>query len=430
MRKTARRRPSRVVRSPLARRVLLAVVLLAVVLFPVSGLPSGGQSQPSACRDCRAQSAAAQRWAAQLPGTWIVGGAADGAAGTVPATGQAYVAVEGGSGGYAVLGDGLTLTAFALGDGATRWQVTLTAPAGATIMSVRAWPGVVTVGILAASGRKRTEAVVDAATGRQLRRYNAAVFGGAVEASLATTVIVGPKRVTSYDNKSGRTRWHRDIGKDSSWRTDGQTLYVTESVGGYLGSSPVTALEVINLQSGAERTLGSPLGNPFSGTLAIASGGAVIFASAAGVTAYSGSTGGLLWAMASSVPEGYDPVAGLVYLTSAGSTLTGVDPVTGDVKTSVSGSVADGSASMYVVRGGVALGLDSGANGTAWGYSVTANRVTWTSQALPWPHYFSDLSGLGGSAAVSGDVVVVTACPKQAASGGICADPELVAFTL
>ena len=51
-----------------------------------------------------------------------------------------------------------------------------------------------------------------------------------------------------------------------------------------------------------------------------------------------------------------------------------------------------------MVRGGVALGLDGGANGDGVGVDMAAGRVTWTSLALPWPHYFSDLSGLGGSA--------------------------------
>ncbi len=114
------------------------------------------------------------------------------------------------------------------------------------------------------------------------------------------------------------------------------------------------------------------------------------------------------------MPEGTDPAQGLVYLTSAGTTLIGVDPLTGQVKTSVSGSGANGTAEMYVVRDGVALGLGGGANGDAWAYDVAAGRVTWTSSSLPWPHYFSDLSGLGGSAAVSGDsdVVVIAACPQ------------------
>jgi hypothetical protein len=256
------------------------------------------------------------------------------------------------------------------------------------------------------------------------------VFGGAVAASLATTVVVGRSGVTSYDNKSGHVRWYHATGQNQSWRADGTTLYVTRSAGGYLGSSPVTALQVMNLQSGAERPLSSPLGRPFSGTLAAAVNGVALFASATGVTAYSGSTGGALWWKAGSAPEGIDPAQGLVYLMSAGGTLTGVDPLTGQVKTSVSGSGANGASELYVVRGGVALGLDGGANGDAWTYDVAAGRVTWTSSSLPWPHYFSDLSGLGGSAAVSGGGdVVVAACP-QLSSAGLCPDPELVAFSL
>jgi outer membrane protein assembly factor BamB len=409
---------------PAARRILLACVLLAVLVFPVAGLVSGGQPQQAACRGCGAGlTAVAQRWAVPLPGAWLAG-----TGGTVPAIGQAYVAV---GGGIAAVGDGLTLTAFSLSDGRQLWQTTLDGPAGASIMSVRAWPGAVTAGILAASGRTRTEAVVAAASGLELRRYPAAEFGGAVAASLATTVVVGRKGVTSYDNKSGHVRWYHATGQNQSWRVDGTTLYVAESRGGYLGSSPVTALQVMNLTSGAERPLSSPLGQPFSGTLAVAADGVVLFASAGGVTAYSGSTGAKLWSKAGSVPEGIDPAQGLVYLTSAGTTLTGVDPLTGQVKTSVSGSAANAAAQTYLVRGGVALGLDSGANGDAWAYNAAAGRVTWTSSSLPWPHYFSDLSGLGGSAAVSSDrdVVLIAACP-QLSSAGACPDPELVAFTL
>jgi hypothetical protein len=407
---------------PVARRIVLAVVLLAVLLFPVADLVSGGQPEQAACRGCGSgQPAVAQRWAVPLPGAWLAG-----SEGTVPAIGQAYAAV---GGGVAVIGDGLTLTAFALDNGRQLWQTTLSGPAGGSIMSVRAWPGAVTAGILAASGRSRTEVVVAAASGMELRHYPAAVFGGAVAASLATTVVVGRSGVTSYDNNSGHVRWYHATGQNQSWRVDGTTLYVTKSAGGYLGSSPVTALQVMNLKSGAERPLSSPLGQPFSGTLAVAVDGVALFASASGVTAYSGSTGGTLWWKAGSAPEGIDPAQGLVYLTSTG-TLIGVDPLTGQVKTSVSGSGANGAAELYVVRGGVALGLDGGANGDAWTYDVAAGRVTWTSSSLPWPHYFSDLSGLGGSAAVSGDgEAVVAACPRLS-SAGPCPDPELVAFSL
>jgi hypothetical protein len=207
----------------------------------------------------------------------------------------------------------------------------------------------------------------------------------------------------------------------------------------------VTALEVVNLSDGTGRTLSSPLGQPFSGTLALAAGGAVLFAAASGVTAYSGSTGGLLWTLRDAVTEGTDPEAGLVYLSTAGGTLRGVDPATGRVRASVPGSAVPGSGSVYVIRDGTAFGLEAGAGGAAWEYSTSRGRVSWTSGALPWPHFFSDVSGLGGSAAVpgdavsagaasgdtaSGETVVVTACPHLTASSRICADPELVAFHL
>jgi hypothetical protein len=258
------------------------------------------------------------------------------------------------------------------------------------------------------------------------------VFGGAVAASPATTVIVGRKGVTSYDNKTGRVRWYHSTGLNQPWRVDGTTLYVAKSAGGYLGSAPVTALQVIDLTTGIERPVSSPLGQPFAGTLALAAGGVALFASADGVTAYSGSTGVTLWSRAGSVPEGADPEQGLVYLTAGSGALVGVDPLTGQVKSSVPAAATGASGQLYAVHGGVGLGLDVGAGGDAWAYDVAAGRVTWTSSSLPWPHYFADLSGLGGSASVSADsnVAVVSACPQASSTPGLCPDPELVAFTL
>jgi hypothetical protein len=414
--------------------VLLAAGLLVLLLLPLPGAAPGGTEQQASCQghDCDVKAASAELWAVRLPGAWsagtVTGDSGDG--GTVPVGGsQAYVAV---GGGLAVLGTGLDVTGYALGGSSherRRWQRALTAPIGTAIVSVRAWAQVVTVGLLAADGHSRTEVVLDSLTGAELRRYPAAVFGGAVAASTATTVIVGPGAVTSYANATGRVRWRHKTAAGQSWQTDGQTLYVADSPGGYLGSSSVTALRVINMTSGAERMLGSPLGRPFTGTLAIATDGAVLFASEDGVTAYSGYTGFLLWTKASAVPEGTDSGSRLVYLADADGSLAGVNPQTGTVRTLVPGSAASGSGGMYVVRDGMALGLAGGANGQAWEYSVAASRVTWTSLVLPWPHFFSDLSGLGGSAAESGNTVVVTTCPHLA-SPGLCADPELVAFAL
>ncbi|MGH3278016.1 MAG: PQQ-binding-like beta-propeller repeat protein, partial [Trebonia sp.] len=253
--------------------------------------------------------------------------------------------------------------------------------------------------------------------------------GGAVTASSATTVVIGRITVTSYSNGTGRVRWRRTTSGDQSWQADGQWLYLARAPGGSPSSSPVTAINVINLKTGTERVVGSPSGRPFAGTLAMAAGGAVLFASSAGVTAYSRSTGGELWAK-DAVPEGTDPAARQVDLTLPGGALVGADPLTGNVRASVPAAAVTGTSALYVVRDEVGLGLASGENGNAWGYDMARGKVTWTLSALPWLHFFSDPSGLGGSAAASGDMVVVTACPHLAASQGICADPELVALSV
>lgn len=419
-------------RQAAARRIALAAVLLVVVLIPLPVLIADTSPQAPACAggDCHARAVSAQRWAVPLPGSWSAGTGpgTSGDGGTVPPGGQGgYVAV---GGGFVVVGTGLTLTGYAEDTGRERWNTALTAPAGTKIVSVRAWPGVITAGLLAPGGKSRTEVVLDSATGAKRRHYPAAVFGGAVAASGATTVVINRTTVTSYNNVTGRVRWQRAHTADQSWQADGRTLYLAQAPGGYLSSSPVTALKVINLTTGAERVLSSPLGQPFSGTLAMATGGAVLFASPAGVAAYSGATGDLLWKRAGWVPEGADPAARQADFTVAGGALVAADPLTGRVRATVPAGTATGTAALYVVRGGVALGLDSGPNGDAWGYGMAAGRVIWTWPALPWPHFFSDPSGLGGSAAVSGDTVVVTACPHLAASQGACADPELVAFNV
>ena len=419
-------------RRSVARRVALALALLVIVLIPLPGLAADTHPNPPACAGsaCYAQPVSAQRWSIPLSGTWAAGTGpgTTGDGGTVPVNGQAaYVAV---GGGLAVVGTGLSLTAYDLEQAGKAWQTTLTAPLGTVIVSVRAWQGVITAGLLAPGDHARTEVVLNAVTGLEMRHYPAAVFGGAVAASNATTVVIGGTTVTSYNNVTGRVRWQHAITRGQSWQADGGTLYVAEASGGEVSSSSVTALQVINLATGSERILSSPQDEPFSGTLAMAADGSVLFASPTNVTAYSGSTGGELWAMDGAVPEGTDPATREIDLTTAAGTLVGVDPSTGNVRSSLPAATATGAAAVYVVRDGVALGLDSGANGTAWGYDMVKGRVTWTSPPLPWPHFFSDVSGLGGSAAASGDLVVVTACMHLAASPGICADPRLVAFNV
>jgi hypothetical protein len=355
------------------------------------------------------------RWTRPLPGAWNV---VPGLAGTVSASGLAYASV---AGGVAAVGAGLTVYGYAARTGARLWQVTLTGfPAGASIVSVRAWPGEVTAGVsyqaAGKAGRQRAEVVISGTSGTQAGRYPAAAFGGAVAASPKYTVIAGTTAVTSYDNATGHIRWQRPTGPvPQAWRADGNTLYVAESADGVAGSAPVTALRKINVVTGGEVVIQPLEGQSFDGRFSAAFDGVVLFSSASGVTGYSGTTGARLWFIRGAVPEGTDPHSGRIYLTK-GSNLIGVSPLTGRVRDTVSGSAVNASASVYVVRNGVALGLDQGASGDAWGYDIAAQRITLAAAGLPWPHYFVDLSGVGGSADPAGGTVIIAACPKLAPS--------------
>jgi len=401
--------------SPRLRRWVLAVVLVGVALVPYPSLTAAGAPPASACRPgCRPGSVPGLvSWAAPLTGSWDV---ASGLTGTVPASGLAYLSV---GDGVVAVAAGLTVTGYSSKTGALRWRVTLTGfPAGAAIVSVRTWPGEVTAGVSyqASGGPERTEVVLSDPAGAQTGRYPAAVFGGAVAGSPQDTVIVGTTEVTSYDNATGHIRWQRSTGQVAqAWRTDGGSLYVTDSAAGYVGSAPVTALRRIDLATGAELLVRPLESLSFAGTLSAAFDGVVLFSSAAGVTAYDGLSGDELWTINGTVPEGDDPQQERIYLTR-GSNLIGVGPWTGRITVTASGSAVDGSAGVYVVRGGVALGLDQGANGDAWGYDIAAQRVTLTSAGLGWPHYFVDLSSVGGSADPASNLVVIAACARLAPS--------------
>jgi hypothetical protein len=355
------------------------------------------------------------RWTQPLPGSWNV---LSGLAGTVPSSGLAYVAA---GHGVVALGEGLTVYAYsAAGTGHKLWQQDLTGfPAGAQIVSVRTWPGEVTAGVRYQD--QRTEVVIATTTGTLTGQYPAALTGGAVAGTARYTVIVGPTTVTSYNNTTGRVRWRRSVGQAAQgWQSDGTYLYLVESTGGVLGSAPVTELHRIELATGAPQEVlpavpagpvpaggSGPLeGLPsFDGRLTAAFDGMVLFTSAHGVTAYSGNTGVRLWSMAGAVPEGGDPQQGGFYL-ARGSTLVEVGPLTGRIRATVP------SGGLYVVRDGIALGLDPDAAGDAWGYYVAGQRVAMTAPALGWPHYFVDLSGIGGSADPAGDLVVIAACAQ------------------
>src|SRR5438876_447373 len=151
------------------------------------------------------------RWAQLLPGPWV--GQA-GLLGTTPAHGQAYAAL---GDQVAAVGSGLALSAYAAGSGQPLWTADLTGfPAGSAIVSVRVLPGVVSAGVrrpAAAGTATRQEVVLAAATGRRIRAYPAAPFGGAVAADAAATVIVGPHAVTRYANRTGAVLWTRPTGQ-------------------------------------------------------------------------------------------------------------------------------------------------------------------------------------------------------------------------
>ncbi len=404
--------------SPRLRRWALAVVLLGVALMPYPTQGAASAPPAAACRSgCRPGSVPSMvRWTALLPGSWDV---ASGLTGTVPASGLAYASV---GNGIAAVGAGLTVSGYSSKTGVLKWQDTLTDfPAGAAIASVRTWPGEVTAGVSyrSAGGTgapERTEVVISDTAGIQTGRFPAATFGGAVAGSPKYTVVVGASAVTSYDNATAHIRWQRPIGPVApAWRTDGNWLYVAESAGGFVDSAPVTALRRIDLGTGAELVVQPLEGLEFDGTFSTAFDGVVLFSSAAGVTAYSGTTGARLWSAPRAVPESTDQRPRRIYLTE-GSNLVGVDPLTGRVRATASGSAVNGSAGVYVVRDGVALGLDQGANGDAWGYDLKVQRVTLAAAGLPWPHYFVDLSGVGGSADPASALVIIAACAQLAPS--------------
>jgi hypothetical protein len=392
-----------------------------VVLAPYPTQGAAGAPPAAACRvGCRGYGSGSVpsmiRWTTSLPGSWDV---ASGLTGTEPASGLAYASV---GDGVAAVGVGLTVYGYSSTTGALEWQETLTGfPVGAAIASVRTWPGEVTAGVsYRSAGRtgapRRTEVVISDAAGAQTGRYPAATFGGAVAGSPKYTVVVSTTAVTSYVNATGHIRWRRPTGQVAqAWRTDGNWLYVAESAGGFVDSAPVTALRRIDLATGAELVVQPLEGLSFDGTLSTAFDGVVLFSSAAGVTAYRGTTGAWLWSIPRAVPEGTDDRPRRIYLTE-GSNLVGVDPSTGRVKATASGSAVNGAAGVYVVRGGVALGLDQGGNGDAWGYDIAVQRVTLAAAGLPWPHYFVDLGGVGGSADPASGLVIIAACEAQAQS--------------
>jgi len=450
--------------------VALAILVTAVLVTGGIAARTGSGS----CRGSRDRCgpAAVVRWSRSLPGSWI---AEDGVEGTVLSRDQAHAAA---GEGVAVIGFGLTVSAYDVTTGFPRWAETLTGlPAGSAIVSVAAWRGVVTVGVatafdvtggagqvgafgaavsgLAASGAggsgaagsgaagsgavgPRREVVLDAVTGRQLRTYPAARAGGAAWASRRHTVIVGATSVAGYANGTGRAVWRDPTGPaEQAWRVAGGKLYVTVSARGVVGTAPVTAVRQIDLRTGAERLIRPPSGS-FSGMLTGVADGVLVFSGSGGLSSYRLATGHMTGQRPGAVVQAADPVRRVLYADIAGA-LTGLDPVT---LREQHGAAAT-PPGVYGVRAGVALGLDPGSGGAAWGYNVAQRRILWTVRSLPWPHYFADqsgasgLSGLGGAVDPGTGTVLLVTCaaagqpvPGTVAGGGgrACLRPRLVAI--
>jgi hypothetical protein len=389
------------------RRGALGLILAAVVLFP-SGTPShhGKSCHGHSCPPV----AGAIIWSRLLTGPWA---AENGGQGTVYAQGQAFAAV---GHGIAAIGFGLTLDAYDAGTGFPRWAANLTGvPARASIISVRVWPGVVTAGVDLPDGSSsgaagREEVVLNAITGKQIRTFPATWSGGAVNATLRSTVVIGRNAVTSYSNSTGKVEWRDVTGSaPQAWERSGGWLYVTVSATGEVGTAPVTAVRQINLQTGKEGLIQpKPDGDVFAGRLSGAFDGTLLFSAADGLRMYSEATGRQTGSRAGAVPEAIDPVQHVLYVDVRGA-LIGIEPMSGQNKR---GTSYPGPPGTYGVRGGVALGLDPGAAGAAWGYNLAKKHVIWTTRALPWPHFFVDLSGIGGSADPANNTVLLLTCAK------------------
>ncbi len=280
-----------------------------------------------------------------------------------------------------------------------------------------------------AGHRPANEVILAAATGRQIRAYPAAAYGGTAAADGARSVIVGTRSVTSYDNATGKVIWRLPTGSAAqAWRVDEGELYVTVAAGGYLGTAPVNRTAADQpAHRGAPADPARPrvlrrVPAPARPT------GCCCSRDHAGLSAYGGTSGRLLWLRPGVVPQTVDPVRQTLYVT-AGSALIGLDSRTG---ARIKGAYVPGSSGVFAVQDAVAIGLDQGARGVAWGYGVARRRVIWTSPPVPWPHYFMDLSGIGGSADPASGTVLLTACAKLGSApaseaGQPCLRPELVA---
>jgi len=444
----------RLARIP-APRVALAALVIAVVVIGAVAAAMGSGSCTRRGNRCAARRII--RWSRPLPGSWV---AVSGVAGTTLRQGQDYAATGGNA---TVIGFGTAVRAYDAATGLPRWSETLKGVvSGSVIVSVRAWHGVITVGVAAPGyastagspssfgsagtlgsagsavhragmAAPRQEIVLDSMTGKQLRAYPAARSGGAAWASRERTVIVGQGAVASYANRNGRAIWRDPTGPaEQAWQTAGGKLYVTVSASGEVGTAPVTAVRQIDLRTGEERLIQPPHGS-FGGMLTGVLDGVLVFSGSSGLRSYSVATGHLIAQRPGAVLEGADPVQRVLYADIAG-VLTGIDPVTLQDEPDPVAGIPQG---VYGVRAGVAVGVNPGPNGAAWGYSIARRRIIWTARPLPWPHFFADALGVGGGVEQGASTALLVTCAAtgQAVQGTVvggdgrtCLRPRLVAI--
>jgi hypothetical protein len=417
----------RLLKMPVPRGVLAVLLVGIAVTGGIAAHLGSGLCRGSGCRSVRVT-----RWSRPLTGSWV---AQSGYGGTVFASSDAYAAA---GDGVAVIGYGLTLSAYEVTTGFPRWTQTLTGfPAGSVIVAVHDWRGVITVGVGLGSAKLgapsgRTELVLDAATGKRIRSYRAGLTGGAVFASRRQTVIVGRTAVTGYSNVTGRALWRDPTGAPGqSWRESGRKLFVTISAQGAGSTAPVTAVRQIDLPSGTQRLI-TPPGGSFDGTLAAVASGSLVFSGGDGLSLYSTATGQLTGVRRNAEADSTDPVHGVLYA-DVGGVLTALNPITGRNEP----GKAALPAGAYAVRDGLAIGVGQGSGASVWVYSVARRRVLWTARTLAWPHYFADSSGLPGSVDPASQMVLITTCAGTgttftgtlvAGGGRVCTRPRLVAL--
>jgi outer membrane protein assembly factor BamB len=135
--------------------VLVAVVVAAQ---PGSGACAGNRNK------CTTYGIV--RWSQLLAGSWV---AQNDVEGTIYSQGQATAAA---GNGVALIGFGLTISAYDVTTGFPRWTETLGGlPPGSAIVSVLAWRDVVTVGVTSPGSGSGQVIVLSSVTGKQIRTF-------------------------------------------------------------------------------------------------------------------------------------------------------------------------------------------------------------------------------------------------------------------